>query len=242
MSLRTCVACLLMLASIATAEAATHQVQVFSFGYTPKTLTIAPGDTVVWNNTGGSHNVAADDGSFGNAVSSSAWTFSRVFNSPGQFGYHCTPHGSPGVAMFGTVRVEGATATIAINPGITGTWFNPATPGQGFELEVVQAANGIAFGWFTWSATTPGAHDWLSGFAPILIDSATADLQRSSGGRFNDPTPVTTASVGSATFRFTSCQNGTVTFNRTDNGQSGTIPIQRLTPVPSNCTAAANGQ
>lgn len=242
MSLRTCVVGLLMLTSIATAQAATHQVQVFSFGYTPKTLTIAPGDTVVWNNTGGSHNVQADDGSFANAVSSSNWTFSRVFNTPGDIGYHCSPHGSPGFGMFGTVRVVGAPAAIAINPGITGTWSNPATPGQGFELEIVPSANIMVFGWFTWSSTTPGAHDWLSGLGTISGDSVTVDLQRSSGGRFNDPTPVTTASVGSATFRFTSCQSGSVTFNRTDNGQSGTIPIQRLTPVPSNCTASANGQ
>ena len=243
MSVRACFAFLLMLASVATAQAATHQVQVFSFGYTPKNLTIAPGDTVVWNNTGGSHNVQADDGSFSNGqVSSSAWTFSRVFNTPGEIGYFCTPHGGPGgVGMSGKVNVVGA-PPFAISPGITGTWSNPATPGQGFELEVVTSSNIMVFGWFTWSATTAGVHDWLSGLGTIAGNSVTVDLQRSSGGRFNDPTPVTTASVGTATFRFTNCQSGTVTFNRTDNGQSGTIPIQRLTPVPSNCTAAVNAR
>ena len=45
------------------------------------------------------------------------------------------------------------------------------------------------------------------------------------------------AAIGSATFRFTDCSHGTVTFQRTDTGESGTIPIQRLTPVPAACTA-----
>lgn len=238
MSFRNWSAGLLFLASNAAAQGTTHDVSVFSFSYAPKTLTIQPGDTVRWTNAGGSHNVQADDGSFGNTVSSSAWSFSHVFNTPGEFGYHCAPHGSPGFGMFGTVRVEGTASTFAISPGITGTWFNPATPGQGFELEIVPAANLLVFGWFTWSSTTPGAHDWLSGLGTIAGDSVTVDLQRSSGGRFNDPAPVTTASVGSATFQFTSCENGTVTFNRTDIGQSGTFPIQRLTPTPGNCTPA----
>ena len=128
--------------------------------------------------------------------------------------------------------------SFAINFGIGGTWYNPATPGQGFLLEVVPALNSLAIGWFTWG-NTAGDHFWLSGLGPISGDSATVTLQRSSNGVFNNPAPVAAAPAGTATFRFTDCSHATVTFQRTDTGESGTIPIERLTPVPSACSAAA---
>jgi plastocyanin len=221
--------------------AATHQVQVISFRYEPSELTIQPGDTVVWTNTGGSHNVVADDGSFRNAVSSAAWTFSRTFAAAGEFGYYCEPHGAPqGIGMAGKIIVAGsAPAAFAINYGTGGTWYNPATSGQGFFIEVVPSLNLMVFSWFTWSSSANGDHDWLTGVGPITGDHAVVDLQRSNGGRFNDPAPVQTGSVGNATVRFTDCNNGTVTFQRNDNGSSGTIPIRRLTTTPAACTAAA---
>lgn len=227
----------LLLAS--NAAAATHQVQVFSFGYQPKFLEIQPGDTVVWTNTGGSHNVVADDGSFTNGpVSASAWTFSRTFTQPGEIGYYCAPHGSPGEGMFGKITVQGTTPTaFPINYGISGTWYNAATTGQGFFIEIVPSLNLMVFSWFTWSNSTAGDHDWLTGIGPISVDQAVVGLQRTSGGRFNDPTPVSNAQVGSATVRFTDCNNGTVTFQRSDNGTSGTIPITRLTTTPAACTS-----
>lgn len=223
----------------ATAFAATHEVQVISFRFEPQNLTIQPGDTVRWRNMGGDHNVTADDDTFGNGPPSSAnWTYSFTFDRAGDYGYYCQPHGGPGGAgMAGSIRVQGATpAPFVINYGIGGTWYNPATSGQGFLLEVVPSANSLALGWFTWSSTTAGQHDWLSAFGPITGDSATVNLSRSTGGRFNDPTPIASSIVGTATFKFTDCENGTVTFNRTDNGTSGVIPIRRLTPTPAACT------
>lgn len=128
------------------------------------------------------------------------------------------------------------TPAFAINPGLGGTWFNPATPGQGFMLEVVPSINSLAIGWFTWS-TTAGDHFWMSGLGPINGDTATVQLQRSSNGLFNNPAPVTSTTTGTATFRFTDCTNGTVTYQRADTGESGTIPIVRLTPAPAACSA-----
>jgi hypothetical protein len=134
-----------------------------------------------------------------------------------------------------TASVAGA-AAFAINPGLGGTWFNPATPGQGFMLEVVPAVNSLAIGWFTWGPTA-GDHFWMSGLGPITGDSATVQLQRSSGGLFNSPAAVSSTATGTATFRFTDCVRGTVTFQRADTGESGTIPIERLTPPPAACLA-----
>lgn len=126
----------------------------------------------------------------------------------------------------------------AINFGIGGTWHNPATPGQGFLLEVVPALNSLVLGWFTWG-NTGGDHFWLSGIGPITGDSATVELIRSGNGRFNDPAAVSDAPAGTASFRFTDCSHGTVSFQRSDTGASGTIPIERLTPVPVACSSPA---
>ena len=239
MLLRSIAAAALSLCLLEWANAATHQVQVFSFSYSPRNLNIQRGDTVVWSNMGGGHNVVADNNSFtSGAVSAAAWTFSHTFTDAGQFPYYCSPHGGPGgEGMSGVISVAGGAPTFAINFGIGGTWHNPATPGQGFLLEVVPALNSLALGWFTWSNTT-GDHLWLSGFGPISGDSATVNLTRSSGGLFNNAASVTNGAAGTATFRFTDCSHGSVTFQRSDTGESGTIRIERLTPAPSACTAA----
>src|SRR4051794_5352855 len=63
--------------------------------FTPATVNIQPGDSVTWHNAGGSHNVRADDNSFSNGLSDSAWTFVHTFNTAGTFGYFCDNHGAP---------------------------------------------------------------------------------------------------------------------------------------------------
>lgn len=100
----------LILALLATPlGAATHNVTVGpDTAFHPAQLTIAAGDTVVWTNAGGFHDVHADDNSFSRDPSSAAWTFSHTFPAAGTVGYHCTVHGGPGLGMFGTITVQGA--------------------------------------------------------------------------------------------------------------------------------------
>ena len=72
----------------------THNVSVGNFSFTPAEITINVGDIVRWTNTGGAHNVVADDNSFtSGAVSSSAWVYEHTFNSVGMNPYYCSPHG-----------------------------------------------------------------------------------------------------------------------------------------------------
>lgn len=84
--------------------------------FTPEVLVIDPGDTVTWSNTGGLHNVIADDGSFhcangcdetgGNGTASSGlWSFTLPFPDPENVGYHCEIHGSASSGMYGVVIV-----------------------------------------------------------------------------------------------------------------------------------------
>ncbi|HYO13979.1 MAG TPA: plastocyanin/azurin family copper-binding protein [Thermoanaerobaculia bacterium] len=98
-----------LLALPAAARAVTVHVDVGgpSLSFRPNTVTINVGDTVVWTNRGGSHNVVADDNSFASGSADAGdWAFPHTFNTPGTFNYHCQPHGALG--MTGTVIVQAA--------------------------------------------------------------------------------------------------------------------------------------
>ena len=91
-------------------------VTVSNFQFTPRELTVHPGDTVTFVNQGGFHNVTADDGSFRCAEgcggtagdpSSAAWSFTRTFNVMGRQPFYCEVHGGPGGSgMSGVITVE----------------------------------------------------------------------------------------------------------------------------------------
>ncbi|HEU5162950.1 MAG TPA: plastocyanin/azurin family copper-binding protein, partial [Thermoanaerobaculia bacterium] len=100
---------LLLIFSAASVSAATFEVVVGDNFFNPALLTIDVGDTVTWNNTGSMpHNVRADDNSFrsGNPTSSD-WSYSRTFNTAGDFRYYCELHGATGgIGMAGMIRVR----------------------------------------------------------------------------------------------------------------------------------------
>lgn len=96
-------------------EAKVYTVAVSNYKYEPKELTIQVGDTVVWNNPDGHHNVNGNKSvypsnpeSFGNDVAMS-WTFRYVFNTAGTYDYQCDPHTFFG--MFGKVTVKDKLST-----------------------------------------------------------------------------------------------------------------------------------
>lgn len=94
-----------------------HDVSVSSNQFTPDELTINVGDTVVWTNFGGNHNVNGtvqshpeNPESFGNTVGS-GWTYSFVFTLPGTYTYNCDPHELLG--MVGEITVEDVTTNVS---------------------------------------------------------------------------------------------------------------------------------
>src|SRR4249919_1300085 len=103
----------------ATAPAANHVVTALpNLMFSPKTLTIAAGDSVTFTNGGGFHNVASDpgavmafrcaagcDGAGGNGnLSSASWSATVLFTTPGTVRYFCERHGAAGgLGMSGTI-------------------------------------------------------------------------------------------------------------------------------------------
>lgn len=79
-----------------------------SFSFSPVTINVSVGDTVVWQNqTGAVHTVTADDGAWDSGDVSGNGTYRRVFDAAGTYPYHCRYHGAPGgQGMAGTVVVQ----------------------------------------------------------------------------------------------------------------------------------------
>ncbi len=144
--------------------------------------------------------------------------------------------------------------------GLTGSWYEPATSGQGFEVEVFPNFIGPDVGlaqvsWFTFDTTAGGADHqrWytLSGNVHSGQPTAQLTIYRNVGGNFNAPPMTNGAAVGTATLRFGSCTAGELTYSFTDgSGRSGSIPLTRLTQNatcsttsarPTNADAALSG-
>ena len=126
--------------------------------------------------------------------------------------------------------------------GWTGTWYNPATSGQGIVFEIYPDVVGVGTGligggWFTFD-TSSGGEDkkrWytLTGPASSSSTTTTLDIISPTGGNFNT-TPIINSGngqtwVGHATLNFTDCTNGNLSYSFTDgSGRAGNIPLKRL--------------
>jgi hypothetical protein len=143
--------------------------------------------------------------------------------------------------------------------GLTGSWYNAATNGQGIEVEVypdVSPGAGFAqVSWFTFD-TAAGLADrqrWytLSGTVTSGQPSAALTIYQNTGGNFNAVPTTTAQAVGTATLSFTTCSSGQLAYTFSDgSGRTGTIPLTRLTqnvtcatttPFPTNTDFAHSG-
>jgi hypothetical protein len=136
--------------------------------------------------------------------------------------------------------------------GLTGTWYNPATSGQGFFLDFFPELNApgtgfVAGSWFTYDVTPAGGAEkqrWytFSGNVAAFASTAQLTIYSSVGGNFNAAPKVPALPVGQATLQFTSCGSGSLYYNFTDgSGRSNTIPLTRLTPNVTCGASSDNG-
>jgi plastocyanin len=240
----------LLAADATTASAAVLQVDINDYSFSPNIITIQAGDTVHWVNHMGNHTVTADDSSFrsGN-IMSAPWTFDHTFTTAGEFPYYCENHGGPGQPvsgynfyMNGKVVVQAAPPPFEINQGISGAWFNPATGGQGFLVDVYPTTHFMFIAWFTYdeaaalmSAAQPkvgsAEQRWLTLQGTYGAGGvAQLPIYLTKGGVFNTPQATNTTQAGTATVTFTSCTAGSIAYNLTSEGLTGTVPIVRGIP------------
>jgi hypothetical protein len=151
-------------------------------------------------------------------------------------------------------NLAGQTASVVALPsldltqhGLTGSWFEPATNGQGIEVEVYPGVGGATsalyqVSWFTFDTASGGADHqrWYTagGATTATSDHVELTIYRNTGGNFDAPPTTASEVVGSATLAFDTCASGRLDYAFT-GGPSGSIPLTRLTQNVTCSTTAA---
>lgn len=132
-------------------------------------------------------------------------------------------------------------APFRINRGLAGAWFDIATPGQGFFIDVYDNTNDLFAGWYTYELQRPvdgtatlgePGHRWLTALGTFDGARAELDVYLAEGGAFDAPDPPIQqpqTQVGTMTIEFENCVSGTVDYDLDIPPVSGQIPIRPLT-------------
>jgi hypothetical protein len=204
----------------------------------------------IFQNAGGNFN--APPITTAQAVGTATLSFDTC--TSGQLAYSFTD----GTGRTGTVPLTRLTqnvtcSTTAPHPidadfALSGNWYAPATSGQGLAVEINPNSSAAFAAWYTYmpNGTAAGAagQRWYTAqgaFAPGMR-SIPLQINETTGGVFDTPTPPgqKTVVVGSGTLVFQNCTAATFSYNFTggsSNGQSGTIILSRVGPVPPGCAS-----
>jgi hypothetical protein len=126
---------------------------------------------------------------------------------------------------------------VPINSGHSGAWYNRATPGQGFLIDVDPVGEFIFLGWFTYTdvdSDDPNEQHWYTAQGHYAGNQAVLDLHESLGGNFDDPQTVETRRVGQVTLTFSSCTTAALAYSIESNDLSGSFPLERVVPGSEN--------
>ena len=117
-----------------------------------------------------------------------------------------------------------------LEPGITSAWYDPSHDGEGFLLEML-ADNVAVMYWFTYDAN--GAQDWYIANGEVRGNRIVfPNLYRVSGGEFGpgfDPGKISEEDVGSASFIWSSCDQGDMSYQI--GTQKGRMQLSRITTL-----------
>jgi len=127
---------------------------------------------------------------------------------------------------------------IAIGPGFTGAWYDPAQSGHGLFIEVL-TDNRFYASWFAFNPQGT-EQSWFTGVGTYSGNSATiASVVMPTGGRWIpnfDPSQIVPNPWGTLTFTFTDCNHGRVDFNSIAGYGTGSMSLTRLTqPAGLTC-------
>lgn len=141
-------------------------------------------------------------------------------------------------ALLAPLQVANA-EDFAINAGLSGSWANPAIPGQGLFVDI-DPANGVVFlAWFTYGEVAAQAESivaypgnrWFIALGAFDESSTevSMDLIETAGGIFDNPATVTEQTVGNLSLNFLNCSAAEMAFVFDDGAAQGEIELSRLT-------------
>ena len=231
-----------------TVGGADHQRWYTAFGSMVFGQPIVP--LTIYQNTGGSFD--APPITNGQPVGTATLYFNSCVS--GSFSYSF----SDGTGRMGTIQLTRLTQNVTCfyqSPyptnsdfALSGNWFEPATSGQGFTVEVNPNSGTFFLAWYTYmpNGAAAGAvgQRWYTaqGSFTTGMRSIPVTIYQTTGGIFDTPTPPGQISVvvGSGTMTFQSCTAATFSYNftgGTSSGLSAAIPLVRVGPVPPGCTS-----
>jgi acetyl esterase/lipase len=133
---------------------------------------------------------------------------------------------------FLVTRLSAPSIAIGQPAGLAGTWYDPRTAGQGFQLQWLEGDRLLAVFYGHRDAQSNlfllGLRDGRPNYGEDLV----FDLIATRNGAFGnfDPAQVTNPAWGRATLRFSDCDHGTATLDGLDGRQ--TLALLRLTGGP----------
>ncbi len=115
-----------------------------------------------------------------------------------------------------------------LEAGITSSWFDRTHDGEGFVLQML-TDNAAVMYWFTYDAE--GAQDWYVAIGEVRANRIVfPELYRVSGGEFGpgfDPEKVSREVVGSASFIWSDCDQGDMSYQI--GNLHGRLQLSRIT-------------
>jgi hypothetical protein len=126
-----------------------------------------------------------------------------------------------------------AAPAFAVSDALAGAWYNAATPGQGFFIDVLAESRQLFVGWFTYEGSGAASRvRWVTAQGPYAGARAELVVTATTGGAFDRPDPVQNVTVGTLRIDFADCTRATATYSL--DGAPGTIALTRIAPN-ANC-------
>jgi len=154
-----------------------------------------------------------------------------LLNASNQFTYADLTLAEEGASCAGGPPPSG----FNITPGTTGSWYDRARSGEGYNFEVLGTPGDYRFYAYFYTYDDTGNQMWISGTGAIDGDTAIVLMVVTSGTVFGEdfnPDDVIREEWGTMTFSFSSCTVGSVDYVSTmGNFGSGTHDLSRLTYV-----------
>lgn len=221
--------------SVSVIDTSTNTVMAtVTVGDSPSGLAVNPAGSRIYVANSNTNNVSVID-----AASNAVIAAISVGNFPQAFGQFIGP----------AIVTPPGTKPDLNQHGLTGSWYEPATSGQGVEVEVFPdmsaPGTGLVFvSWFTYDTVVGGAERqrWYTASGPVVSGQPTASLTiyQNTGGNFNAPPITIPQQLGTATLSFDTCSTGQLTYNFTDGtSRAGVIPLTRIAQNVTCSTSAA---
>ena len=145
-----------------------------------------------------------------------------------------------------TCTSAGDSATLPSTSALSGTYYEPATSGQGLLFDVSRAPDVLFGAWFTFAPnSSPSAgltsQRWFTMQATPGTNAASTSniaIYSTRGGVFDQGGGVQSTQVGTATLNFHGCSTATLAYHFTsgeNSGRTGSIDLIRLLPSVVGC-------